>query len=49
MCFECGFYISDLTWVMPNLIIMAQDKYDHLGLVLHLIVDLLNGHVQLLN
>jgi len=31
---------------MLNLIIMAQTKYDHLALVLHLIVHLLNGHVQ---
>ncbi len=46
MCFEYGFYISDLIWVMLNLIIMAQTKYDHLALVLHLIVHLLNGHVQ---
>jgi hypothetical protein len=49
MCFEYGFYISDLIWVMLNLIIMAQNKYDHLALVLHLIVDLLNAQVQLLN
>jgi hypothetical protein len=49
MCFEYGFYISDFIWVMLNLISMAQNKYDHLTLVLHLIVDLLNGQVQLLN
>jgi hypothetical protein len=49
MCFEYGLYINDSKWVMLNLIIMSQNKYDHLALVLHLIVDLLNGQIQLLN
>jgi hypothetical protein len=49
MCFEYGFHINDLIWVMLNLIIMAQNKYDHLTLILHLIVDVLNNQVQVLN
>ncbi len=29
MCFEYGFYVSDLTLVMLTPIIVAQNKYDH--------------------
>jgi hypothetical protein len=34
MCVEYGFYVSDLTLVMLNPIIVAQNKYDHLAVSL---------------
>jgi hypothetical protein len=34
MCFEYGFYVSDLTLVMLTPIIVAQNKYHHLAVSL---------------